>query len=117
MENVHFGHTGERRAAVFLESQGYTILERNYRTRLGEIDIVARDQDVLCFIEVKTRLSVDYGHPFEAVTPSKQRTVRRLASCYLLDHDIAHQSVRFDVVGILHEPGQEPVIELLKDAF
>lgn len=117
MNNVNFGREGEELATVFLKAHGYCIVQRNYSLNFGEIDIVARDGDTLCFIEVKTRETDDYGHPFEAVTKSKQSTIRKVAQMYLLENDITEEYVRFDVVGIQFEEGNDPMIELLKDAF
>jgi putative endonuclease len=117
MNNAHLGREGEERAADFLMGMGYEIIERNYRKSFGEIDIVARDGETLCFIEVKTRIRDDYGHPFAAVTPSKQRTIRKLASLYLAEQGIRDQFIRFDVVGVSYPDGVEPSLELLKDAF
>ena len=117
MNHVRFGRKGEDLAVDFLAAHGYDIIERNYRKKFGEIDIVARDGATLCFIEVKTRITDAYGHPFEAVTPSKQRVIRRLAAVYLADHRIGDELIRFDVIGVFFPDGAGPVVELLKDAF
>ncbi|MEW5895977.1 MAG: YraN family protein [Candidatus Omnitrophota bacterium] len=117
MNNLSLGRAGESAAVKFLKACGYKILEQNYHKSYGEIDIVAMDGETLCFIEVKTRENLDYGHPFEAVTPSKQRNIRKMAKTYLMEKEIENIFVRFDVVGILSDPARVITIDLLKDAF
>ncbi|MEG2700085.1 MAG: YraN family protein [Hungatella sp.] len=107
------GSCYENLAAAFLEEQGYEILERNYRDRRGEIDLIARDGRYLVFIEVKYRKNMKKGYPEEAVTPTKQQHIHRTAEYYLYRH--AYEEAlpcRFDVVSIL---GDE--IRLIQDAF
>ena len=112
------GRSGEDLAALYLEQQGYTILERNYRLRIGEVDIIARDGEYLVFIEVKTRRSNRFGSPFEAVDVRKQKKIFQLAAAYLQGKELP---VRFDVVAVhLNEQGvrkQGVRIEILKNAF
>lgn len=93
---------GETLAAIFLTLKGYRIIERNYRNRLGEIDLVARHKTLLIFIEVKTRTSVRYGLPAEAVTTQKQERIRRIATAYCRQHGISllESNFRFDVVEV-----------------
>ena len=118
MNNVHSGREGENLAEEFLTVRGYEIIQRNYRLSFGEIDIIARDGNTVCFIEVKSRETDQYGHPYEAVTPSKQRTIRRAAQVYLMEHeDMNKYFIRFDVIGITYDEEGRPVIDLLKDAF
>jgi len=93
------GKRGEEKAAEFLRSQGYKILEENYRWRGGEIDIIARDGDYLVFVEVKARASLAFGTPEEAVTKAKRRKLVRTAQKYLLEHP-TQLGVRFDVVAL-----------------
>jgi putative endonuclease len=90
---------------------------RNYRTRLGEIDIIAEDQGNLVFVEVKTRRGHQCGHPFEAVTPAKCRQISKAALLYLTETGREGQAARFDVVAISFAGGNAPVIELVKNAF
>ncbi len=85
----------------YLTRRGYRLVERNYRTRRGEIDLILRKRDTLIFVEVKLRRSLDFGDPLEAVTPHKQHTLRRLAEYYLADRKPDFDTLRFDVVGIL----------------
>ena len=111
------GPTGENEAVIFLEKRGYKILERNYRKRMGEIDIIARHKDALCFIEVKTRQSTSYGSPLEAVTKQKQRQIIRLSLYYLKEKNIADPKMRFDVVSIDKTLSPEHQIKLIPNAF
>ncbi|MGB5684809.1 MAG: YraN family protein [Candidatus Electrothrix sp.] len=107
------GRSGEDLAVQHLEQQGYTILERNYRLRIGEIDIIARDGEYLVFIEVKTRRSKRFGSPFEAVDLRKQQKIFNIAAVYLQGKELP---VRFDVVAV-HLNEQNVRIEVLKNAF
>jgi putative endonuclease len=100
LERQAFGKTGEDLAAAALERLGYAILERRYRTRYGEIDIVARDGDTLVFVEVKARASAEFGNAAEAVTPQKQRKLALMAADYLARHSLDNVACRFDVVAI-----------------
>ncbi|MCI5120663.1 MAG: YraN family protein [Candidatus Electrothrix sp. AUS4] len=107
------GRTGEDAAVQYLEKIGYTILERNYRLRIGEVDIIARDEEYLVFIEVKTRRSKTFGSPFDAVDTRKQQQIFKVASAYIRGREIP---VRFDVVAV-HLSGQDVRVEVLKNAF
>lgn len=114
---IDLGKQGEETAAVFLKNQGYRILERNFKNKLGEIDIIAKDADVICFIEVKTRTSGDFGSPLEAITKSKQHKLSKVALSYLKTNNLMDENARFDIVSVeKDEKGQERV-EILKDAF
>ncbi|NTU67863.1 MAG: YraN family protein [Chlorobiaceae bacterium] len=95
------GAEGERIAARYLAGKGYRILERNFRFMRNEIDIIAADGREICFIEVKTRASLDKGHPAEAVTPRKQKEIIRAASGYISRLDGPPPDCRFDVIAIL----------------
>lgn len=111
-----FGREGEACAARWLESRGYRIIERNFRTPGGEVDIIARDGDTIVFIEVKSRRTATYGVPQLAVTPFKQRQIIRAARWWLQRERLHDQPARFDVVAVTLRDG-EPVIELIRDAF
>lgn len=103
----------EAEAAVYLKSRGYEILELNYRCRLGEIDIVARDGRYLVFVEVKYRRTNNQGGAAAAVSPAKQRTIWRVAAFYLVQHRLVEDTpCRFDVVAV--DGGK---INLIQDAF
>jgi putative endonuclease len=110
------GKAGEEAAVQFLCQQGYQILERNFRCRLGEIDLIARDGRTLAFIEVKTRRSQRFGPAAAAVTLEKQRHLIKASQVYLIQKREAHALCRFDVVTIEMNM-QAPRIELIKDAF
>ena len=117
------GAVGERKAAEFLQRNGYTIVKTNYRVgRLGEIDIIANDNEYICFIEVKTRRTSTFGSPGEAVTKTKQQKIRQIAAIYLTNTRKMDSKVRFDVVEILMNKTMENAnsiksINLIKDAF
>ena len=96
--------------------RGYRLVERNYRTRRGEIDLIVRQDDTLVFVEVKLRRGTGFGDPLEAVTPRKQATLRYLAERYLADREPDFDTVRFDVVGILASHNK-PRIQHVEDAF
>ena len=112
------GQRGEAAAARFLRRQGYTIVARSDRGRLGEIDLVAVDQRTVVFVEVKTRRSHDAGHPADAVDLAKQRRLTRLALIYLKRHGLLENPARFDVVAVTwSDDAQPPVLEHFRNAF
>jgi putative endonuclease len=110
------GRRGEDFAFELLKKKGYKILERNYKSHLGEIDIIAREGKVLAFVEVKTRLTSDFGSAKWAVGPKKQRKLSMVALDYLKQHALSDQPARFDVIAIDLEQGEEKV-ELVRNAF
>jgi len=114
--HVQFGKQGEAVAARQLKKHGYKILAQNYRNRIGEIDIVARDGDTIVFVEVKTRRSDHFGNPKWAVTFEKQRKISMVALGYLKEFRLSDQKARFDVVAVL-ENGKKPAVEIVKNAF
>jgi putative endonuclease len=111
------GRHGERVAVAFLTDAGFRVLDRNWRCRDGELDVVARDGDALVFCEVKTRRGTGFGHPVESVTPQKQRRLRTLAQRWLAAHDEHAPELRFDVVGVLVPPSGLPRVTHLPAAF
>lgn len=111
------GKKGETIAVNFLKKQGYKIIERNYRSKVGEIDIIAREKGDIVFIEVKTRQSDNFGLPEEAVSYRKQRRLTKIALSYLTHHRLRGVNCRFDVVGILMKEDKVRNIELVKGAF
>ena len=112
---VKLGEKGEKLACKFLERAGYKIISRNFKTSIGEIDIIAVDKKTLVFIEVKTRESLQYGRPFESVTPFKRKKIAHVALLYLKKLREVPEC-RFDIVSIYHKKGN-PEFELIKDAF
>jgi putative endonuclease len=111
------GAYGERRAVELLVAVGMVLLDRNWRCPEGEIDIVARDGDVLVFCEVKTRRGDAYGTPAEAIVAMKARRLRRLAAQWMADHPVRPTEVRFDVVSVLPQRRGAARVEHLKGAF
>ncbi|SDB98488.1 putative endonuclease [Geodermatophilus telluris] len=111
------GSRGEAIAAAHLTDAGLLVLDRNWRCRDGELDIVARDGSAIVFCEVKTRRGTGFGHPVEAVTPTKQRRLRLLAQRWLAAHDQHAPDLRFDVVGVLVPPAGLPQVTHLAGAF
>jgi putative endonuclease len=111
------GRAGEEAAAVYLAGLGYRIRERNVRFRSGEIDLVAEQDRVLVFVEVKTRTGPGFGTAPEAVTPRKQQQLVRLAGVYLASRGIEDRSCRFDVVAVEPAPGGGWACTLITDAF
>jgi putative endonuclease len=111
-----FGEQGETIAARHLKKKGYKILERNYRTKLGEIDIIASDKDTIVFVEVKSRRSWQFGNPKEAVTFEKQRKISKVALYYLKSNNRSNSRARFDVVAVT-VTRDKPQIEIIKNAF
>lgn len=110
------GRHGEELAVRHLRRKGYKIIERNFRTRRGEIDIIARHRGVLVFIEVKARKSMRYGDPKFAVTKDKQRKISMVALEYLKQHDGLQTRARFDVVTV-QSSEDAPKIEVIANAF
>ena len=114
---IKFGKYGEDLAIELLKAKGFQIIQRNYRQKCGEVDIIAKDKKTLVFIEVKTRSSLRFGQPFEAVTTAKQAQLSRIALDYMTRNKIINQAARFDVISILLEKNREPKIEHLQNCF
>jgi putative endonuclease len=110
------GAWGEELALRYLEERGYVLIERNYRTRYGELDLILRHENTLVFAEVKLRRGLGFGDPLEAVTPRKQSAIRSLAKQYLAEREPGFDTLRFDVVGILVDKGTPTVVHV-EDAF
>jgi putative endonuclease len=113
---VELGRIGEDLACRELERRGYEILERRYRRRGGEIDIIARDGETVAFVEVKAREGRDFGEAAEAVTPRKRRRMTQVALDYLSRHHIVDRPCRFDVVAV-HLENELPVVTVYQNAF
>jgi putative endonuclease len=112
----NIGRYGEDRAAIYLQDRGYEIIERNWRSRSGEIDLIARENDRFVFIEVKTRNGSGYGHPFEAITPEKVSRMRRLVADWCATREVRGLKVRLDAISVLISGGRVH-IEHLKEVF
>jgi putative endonuclease len=115
-QNLYLGKFGEESAIDLLKNNGYRILARNYKTKLGEIDIIARDKDTVCFIEVKTRHSDRFGLPQEAISRSKQRHIAKVALMFLKENNLLDKRARFDVISIMHSEDTSK-LDLIKNAF
>ena len=111
------GERGEAAAERHLEALGFRIHARNYRCPLGEIDLVAEESGELVFVEVKTRTSLRFGRPHEAVSRAKQRKLGRAALWYCHDQNLGDRSYRFDVVEVFFLDGDVAAIELFRNAF
>ena len=111
-----YGRRSEETAALHLQTLGYRIVERNYRTKQGEIDIIARDKDCIVFVEVKAKKTERFGNPKEAVTADKQRKISTVALHYLKSTGQLASRARFDVVAV-HPSNDTKRIEVVKNAF
>ena len=111
-QRIALGQAGEDRAAAWYVDRGYQIVERNWRSRIGEIDLICARDDILVFSEVKTRCSDRLGAPVEAVTRDKQLRLRRLAAEYIFRHTCGGHQPRFDVVAVLGRS-----LTVIEDAF
>jgi putative endonuclease len=112
----NLGRYGEERAAGYLVERGYEIIDKNWHSSSGEIDLVARDKNLLVFVEVKTRSGAGFGHPFEAITKEKVSRMRRLAAEWLAAKQVFGLQVRLDAIAVLVSGGRV-YIEHLKEVF
>jgi putative endonuclease len=112
------GDLGEDFAFKYLKKNGYKIIERNFRSSLGEIDIIAKNKDYICFVEVKTRRENKFGNPEEAITDYKKNKLRKLALYFFKINKLNPYNfkIRFDVVAIDFRENK-PIIEIIKNAF
>lgn len=110
------GQQGEEVAVQYLQAHGYKILERNFRCKVGEVDIIAEDEGNLVFVEVKARSSKLFGNPAEAVTSRKQGQISKAALCYLGDKH-RKRAARFDVVCVTFSSSRPTEVEIIRDAF
>jgi len=115
-EHLYLGKSGEEAACALLKQNGYKILVRNYKNKLGEIDIIACDKDTICFIEVKSRRSDRLGFPQEAIFTPKQRKISKVALSFLKENNLFDKKARFDVVSVIFS-GEIPRLDLIKNAF
>ncbi len=113
------GNYGENLAVKFLKEKGFEIIEQNYRHGHGEIDIVAKENETLVFVEVKLRKSLEYGPPELAINNAKQKQVRKIAERFIYQkgHKIEFEEVRIDVIAILAPQNEKPEIRHIENAF
>ncbi len=115
MSNIQKGKYGEELACKFLSEKGYKIIETNYKySRYGEVDIIALDKDELCFIEVKTRSSLKYGIPFEAITKDKLSKIYSTMQAYKQQSGLKYQKCRVDAISI-ELTGKSPIVKHIKN--
>ncbi|MBP1991356.1 YraN family protein [Paenibacillus eucommiae] len=118
MDRREVGASGEEYAEAYLHNLGYTIRDRNWRCRRGEIDIIAEMEGILVFVEVRSRSTEGrYGTAQESVNRRKQQKVRGIAEYYVHQYRKYEETIRFDVISILFNHGGEPVLEHIKGAF
>jgi len=111
-----FGKTGESIAVKELTTLGYTILEKNFRAKPGEIDIIAKDKETIVFVEVKARRTKSFGNAKYSITPGKQRKISMTALIYLKQKSMMKKKARFDVI-IIHPDNSNRAVEIIKNAF
>ncbi|MDY7032899.1 MAG: YraN family protein [Thermodesulfobacteriota bacterium] len=115
-QRISLGRRGEEVAVSHLKRLKYKIIERNYTCKFGEIDIIAKDKKTLAFVEVKTRTSIDYVHPYQVVNKRKQHQISKAALNYISQNNLHNMDARFDVVAVQLSFDEEKV-ELIKNAF
>lgn len=113
-EKDRLGRDGEALAARWLQDRGYTVLQRNWRCTAGELDLIVRRGVMTVFVEVKTRSSIAYGHPFEAITAAKAARLRRLAAEWCRAHGPVPGATRIDAIAVLAARASAPSIEHLE---
>lgn len=111
------GRAGEDEVAAWYHARGFELLDRNWRVREGEIDLVLRHGPLVVFCEVKTRRGARFGTPFEAVTVAKQRRLRSLALRWLAEHRVGAAELRFDVAAVRVAGPGRPRVEVCESAF
>ena len=114
-QHNELGKKGEQLAVDYLQTQGYTIVERNYRFEKAEVDIIAKKQDILAIIEVKTRSTKDFGNPQDFVKPKQIQRLVKAVNEYVTVNDLDVE-VRFDIIGIV-KTGKDFYVEHIEDAF
>jgi putative endonuclease len=114
MKKNSFGRLGEDYAASMLEKRGYKVIDRNFRNKFGEIDIIALDADTLVFVEVKTRNGKKHGNPYEAVGPTKLKKIKNMGSLYKRQNENLPNRMRVDVVSLITEGNRVVEERLIK---
>jgi putative endonuclease len=115
-QNQNTGKKGEALAATYLQNMGYTIFDLNWRHHHWELDIIAAIGNTLHFVEVKTRTSLQFGHPEQHISVKKMRHLKNAACHYHYLHP-NYKNIQFDVISIMIEPGNEPVIYFIEDVY
>ena len=116
--NKDIGALGENISENYLKNLGYRILDKNFRCKCGEIDLIAINKGYICFVEVKTRYGINYGTPAESVTSSKQKKIYKTAQVYILMKNIIDYNFRFDVIEVLlNSNTNDFLVNHIEDAF
>ncbi|SHE61251.1 YraN family protein [Clostridium fallax] len=116
--NKVLGNIGEDLASAYLKKNGYNILERNYRFHKNEIDIIALKDDILIFLEIKSRYSLNFGYGEESITCNKQKQIIKASKGYIMENKIYNKFIRFDTLSINFTKNlQDPDFNLIEDAF
>ena len=113
--NISKGLIGEEQAAKYLIAKGYEILDRNYRTKISEIDIIAIKSEILVFVEVKTRTNINYGYPYEAVNLKKQDKIIKSSLIFIKQNKLINYQIRYDIIEVFL--GVKPRINHIENAF
>lgn len=113
--NITKGFLGEDKAVEYLISKGYKIIDRNYRTKIGEVDIIAIISGVLVFVEVKSRTNINYGYPYEAVNWKKQDKIIKSSFIYMKQKRLNDYQIRYDIIEVYLE--EKPKINHIENAF
>ena len=116
MPETMTGKLGEHYTQEYLKRKGYEIVEANFRSRFGEIDIIAKNDKYIAFVEVKTRKQDGLSHPFESITPSKRAKVIKTAQFYLMRYP-SNLQPRFDAAAVFTKDGELQKIEYIENAF
>ena len=114
MNNIEKGKLGEEIALKYILSKGGNVIEKNYRTKMGEVDLIAKLNGELVFVEVKSRSNINYGYPSESVNYKKKRKIINVAKYYILENSLENLSIRFDVIEIYFN---EKKINHIENAF
>ena len=117
LARINSGRKGEEEAVSYLRKNGYKIIERNYRTKLGEIDIIADCKGCVCFVEVRAKNSLSFGAPAETIIKRKQLQISKAALLYIKKYKLQDASCRFDVVLVEGVDSPRPEVKLIKNAF
>ncbi len=117
MNHIELGRLGEDRAAAFLESRSFTVLDRNYRFMRAEVDIVAATDREVVFVEVKTRNSTAFGEPEDSVSDNKKKQLFKVAEAWLHERKMEGSPVRFDVISILKPGRPDEKVNHIEGAF
>ena len=116
--NKDIGALGENISENYLKNLGYRILDKNFRCKCGEIDLIAINKGYICFVEVKTRYGINYGTPAESVTSSKKKKIYKTAQVYILMKNIINFNFRFDVIEVLlNSTNNDFLVNHIEDAF